>query len=433
MIWKVIVIFLIRAVRGVVVNEIIEGELNIEKINPIFSYSIDFTSDDPIKEYTMLMLINETKKIGAVNCNLSNEEYTKYPIRIKYGKEIFNKQEIILELPNITSGIINCKENHIGFTIKRTKTKSLFNEYIMRYHGNLCPMSLYKTITCIINVHCLQSQIISKAPFYQVITNNNNVQRFILEDYIGTKSHWFFIDFYSFIDPIQIELIQKFISIEKNQNFIEEHFINVKNIGNELDGPFERIQYEEFINESICLKKIILKLPLESQIDKYYDSTGIIYGHSSKVNKNNNVITIQPRYPLLGGWSTSFSINYHYKFINNNNLNILEVPLITNSFPIGVLNYSISIKLPFGMNIKKYWFNPSINNILSFSFKEDYFFGLFSSQKIQIELNNIVLDQNQIYLMIEYDSFDSYYQLFIKVILITSLLVIITIINYLTI
>ncbi|EKE37288.1 hypothetical protein ENUP19_0080G0010 [Entamoeba nuttalli] len=402
MIWKVIVIFLVKAVKGAIINEIIEGELNIEKINPTFSYSIDFTSDEPIRQYTMLI-----------------------------GKEILNKQEIILELPNITSGIINCRENHIGFTVKRTKTKSLLNEYIMRYQGNLCPMSFYKTIICIINVYCLQSQIISKAPFYQVITNiNNNIQRFILEDYVGTKDHWFFIDFYSFIDPIQIELIQKFISIEKNnQYFIEEHFINVKNIGNELDGPFERIQYEEFINESVCLKKLQLKLPLESQIDKYYDSTGIIYGYSSKINKNNNIITIQPRYPLLGGWSTSFSINYHYKFINNN-LNILEIPLITNSFPIGVLNYSISIKLPFGMNIKKYWFNPACNNI--FSFKENHVFGPFSYQKIQVELNNIVLDQNQIYLMIEYDTVDSYYQLFIKIILLTSLLVIITLINYLT-
>lgn len=63
---------LIIAACGNVVNEVIEGEIGIEQLIPSLTFTVDFTSTEPINQYVFYLPLNESNSIGFMNCFITS-------------------------------------------------------------------------------------------------------------------------------------------------------------------------------------------------------------------------------------------------------------------------------------------------------------------------------------------------------------------------
>ncbi|XP_059637598.1 dolichyl-diphosphooligosaccharide--protein glycosyltransferase subunit 1A [Cornus florida] len=92
---------------------------------------------------------------------------------------------------------------------------------------------------------------------------------------------------------------------------VTEHY-NLIHGGAEIKGEFSRLDYQArpSIRGAYALKHLFAKLPPRAHSVYYRDeigniSTSHLWGDSKKTQ-----LQIEPRYPMFGGWNTSFTIGY---------------------------------------------------------------------------------------------------------------------------
>ncbi|KAL8135825.1 hypothetical protein AgCh_010438 [Apium graveolens] len=90
---------------------------------------------------------------------------------------------------------------------------------------------------------------------------------------------------------------------------VTEHY-NLFHGGAQSTGEFSRLDFQARGKGSAALRSLVAKLPVRAHSIYYRDaigniSTSNIYGDMSKT-----LLEIEPRYPMFGGWRTSFTIGY---------------------------------------------------------------------------------------------------------------------------
>ncbi|ELP94016.1 hypothetical protein EIN_182430 [Entamoeba invadens IP1] len=432
----------VKMSEGVVVNEMIEGVMNIEKIHPVLRYSIDFSSNVSIEEYTLNFWKNETAMVGFFSCEFWNGEHkgVDVPIRLVIGAI---KDEMKLKIPSARSGVIKCEMNYVGFVKKKGQTKKMWEEYRMRFEGNLCPMTPYQTNMCIMDVRCLSSQIIGHSLYYETIqTNDINMVRFVVEEYQGGASNYFYVDFYSRIDPIIVKRVEKEVMIKNDLAEVTERYIEMQNCGEKVKGGFVRLEYEKSEKDCITFNKMMLKFKDDKKgTATAFDSTGLIDGVTVSYRGEYTVAFITPRYPLFGGWSATLmvthSITLESEDINTQNgsseiVRRVKIPLITTTNPLAVVSYEIVVKFPVGTKVSKFYLLKNTYGTTTELNIEEYLLGLFDGPVIKVVLSNVVTDANTLDMIVDYVEGDMSYKYFTTSLIIISVIFFLIIINYLT-
>ncbi|KAL3639832.1 Dolichyl-diphosphooligosaccharide--protein glycosyltransferase subunit 1A [Castilleja foliolosa] len=92
---------------------------------------------------------------------------------------------------------------------------------------------------------------------------------------------------------------------------ITENF-NLVHGGAELTGEFSRLDYQARPNVrgASALRNLIVKLPPRAHSIYYRDEIGNISTSNVWSDSAKTLLEIEPRYPMFGGWRTSFTIGY---------------------------------------------------------------------------------------------------------------------------
>ncbi|XP_051123880.1 dolichyl-diphosphooligosaccharide--protein glycosyltransferase subunit 1A [Andrographis paniculata] len=87
---------------------------------------------------------------------------------------------------------------------------------------------------------------------------------------------------------------------------------NLAHAGAELTGEFSRLDFQmrPHIRGASAIKNLVAKLPPRAHSIYYRDDIGNISTSNVFSDSAKTLLEIEPRFPLLGGWRTSFTIGY---------------------------------------------------------------------------------------------------------------------------
>ncbi|KAI3465473.1 hypothetical protein Pfo_022136 [Paulownia fortunei] len=87
---------------------------------------------------------------------------------------------------------------------------------------------------------------------------------------------------------------------------------NLVHAGAEITGEFSRLDYQArpHVRGASALRNLIAKLPPRAHSIYYRDEIGNISTSNVWSDSAKTILEIEPRYPMFGGWRTSFTIGY---------------------------------------------------------------------------------------------------------------------------
>lgn len=182
----------------------------------------------------------------------------------------------------------------------------------------------------------------------------------------------------------------------------------IANIGAELTGEFGRLDYDEYGRRGgkNAFTQIKATLPLRSWGLWYRDEIGNVSTSVAKREWNNVDLTLNPRFPILGGWKSFYDIGYNLpsKFHVTTNGKGNYMVNVTFGMPYNDMlarNYKVKIVLPEGAD------NVKVNLPIDKAYKveEDKEYGcldLFGRKAVIITLNDMY-DEFKTDVLVTYD------------------------------
>ncbi|CAI2352031.1 unnamed protein product [Caenorhabditis sp. 36 PRJEB53466] len=108
-------------------------------------------------------------------------------------------------------------------------------------------------------------------------------------------------------------LVERLIEVSHWGNIAVEEYIELVHKGAELDGPFSRIDYQmdRRGRRMPALQTFTTILPAQAKDIYYRDEIGNISTSAVRIRADSVDVEIRPRFPLFGGWKTSYVIGYN--------------------------------------------------------------------------------------------------------------------------
>ena len=135
---------------------------------------------------------------------------------------------------------------------------------------------------------------------------------------------------------------------------IDEYFA-VVNIGAELKGEFNRVDFHKRNNGKNCMRQLSAKYPWYIQNLYFHDYIGNISSTNAIREEEHVEVDYEPRFPVCGGWKTDWNLGYKMptkyhmtRESEKDNLYTLEVPFLHQYDVLLAENYTVEIILPYG-------------------------------------------------------------------------------------
>ncbi|EGT47750.1 hypothetical protein CAEBREN_01836 [Caenorhabditis brenneri] len=108
-------------------------------------------------------------------------------------------------------------------------------------------------------------------------------------------------------------LVERFIEVSHWGNIAVEEYIELIHKGAQLDGPFSRIDYQmdRRGRRQPAFQQFTTVLPAQAKDIYYRDEIGNISTSATRIRADSVDVEIRPRFPLFGGWKTSYVIGYN--------------------------------------------------------------------------------------------------------------------------
>ncbi|GAA0173696.1 glycosyltransferase [Lithospermum erythrorhizon] len=90
---------------------------------------------------------------------------------------------------------------------------------------------------------------------------------------------------------------------------VTEHY-NLIHGGAQITGEFSRLDFQARYRGASAFRRLIAALPLRAHSIYYRDEIGNISTSDLRRDSKKMLMNIEPRYPMFGGWRTSFTIGY---------------------------------------------------------------------------------------------------------------------------
>lgn len=164
-----------------------------------------------------------------------------------------------------------------------------------------------------------------------------------------------FIHFESTAPFLTVTRLERLIEVSHWGSIAVKEDIDIFHSGAKLKGSFSRYDYQRdtsSTHHSIRSYKTIL--PAAAHSIFYRDSNGNISTSSVKTRKDWIELELRPRYPLFGGWRSSYTLGYNvpsyeYLYKNEKGQYVLRMRLLDNVFDdMQVSELETSIVLPVG-------------------------------------------------------------------------------------
>lgn len=161
---------------------------------------------------------------------------------------------------------------------------------------------------------------------------------------------------------VKIENLSRLLELSMWGNLaIEEQYV-IKHAGAQLEGGFSRFDYQAgnpSMTSPSSFQSIVASIPYEATDIYYRDRIGNISTSDVKpqADKKKTNVIIQPRYPMFGGWKSTFTFGYNVPispFLKKSGSHFILTYNFGTSFPeTPIENYELKVLLPEGAtNIK---------------------------------------------------------------------------------
>lgn len=149
--------------------------------------------------------------------------------------------------------------------------------------------------------------------------------------------------------------LERFIEISHWGNIAVEEHIEIVHTGAKLKGSFSRYDYQRDTSSSHhSIKSYKTILPAAAHSIYYRDTNGNISTSQIRVRKDWIELELRPRFPLFGGWRSSYILgysvpSYQYLFRKSSSKFVLHMRLLDHVFDdMHVANLNTIIILPVG-------------------------------------------------------------------------------------
>jgi len=135
---------------------------------------------------------------------------------------------------------------------------------------------------------------------------------------------------------------------------VDEYFA-LENIGAQLKGEFNRIDFHNKGSGQNCMRQIVAKYPWYIQNLYYNDFIGNISSTFAFRHEEHVSVEYMPRYPVCGGWKVDWNMGYKMptkyhlsKVAQEDDMYSLEINFLHNYDVLLAENYTFEVILPYG-------------------------------------------------------------------------------------
>lgn len=247
------------------------------------------------------------------------------------------------------SGNFTCEFDLVGVISGVKQERSIVDDSVVTFSYYLfprayIPFSKVRTMVYIVNSNVLgyrcaitPQQLATKLIFQPETTEIKNPENVTV---------WF----KTTLQPVLVEHVHEDVYIKKvdDQSVIYKHEITFTNIENKASkmSTFDRTWFQDANITLFVVDQFIMTIPHNAYSVKLYDTAGRINKlEYINTNTTERALSIKGRYPLFGGWRTSFTLAYDTieSSIPNKPFNISVVPYVEG---MTVRMYTISFHLP---------------------------------------------------------------------------------------
>ena len=278
-------------------------------MKPYPQKSLSFLLQDSTRtSYTFSLPLNETQKMSQFSCKQKEKE-----INVQFiSKEEKERMEIIVELqPNEQQEEMKfeCQWNMIDSLLNYPKVKDVDDPYKFLTTISLCPIS--SQLKCRSSILKVAHDTISMSIKPKEETSSKITFKPMIIEHEDEQFTFVVYHFSTRFESMTFSSVKKVININKNDHYVHMEIEDMKNNGAQLEKEFFR---SDFRRGGVFLSEIKMNVEKESSNLEYRDTTGLIT--TGRLIPYDKHVTLQlpTRYPLLGGWKTSFEVNYNYPY-----------------------------------------------------------------------------------------------------------------------
>ncbi|GAB1218899.1 hypothetical protein ENUP19_0009G0004 [Entamoeba nuttalli] len=366
-------------------------EVNID-FTPFPKRTMEFSVEgEHLKQYHFTLPLNESLQMTQFTC-IENDKELQFEVIAKPENETI---EVIVDLLDQQKNKFTCKYLHIDALENYPKERSLSEKYKFLFTTHLCPLSDHIKCTTLFNLKSIQSIAFSIKP------TTEGSSRLKFGPYEPTEFKFISYHLQSSLHPMTYGRVQKVVNINEDNIYVHMEIDDMKNNGAILNKEFNR---NDFNYEGIYLKDFSMEVEVNAYNLEYRDSTGLITTGHLVSRPKSSTLYLPPRYPLLGGWKTSFEVNYNYPLDVSvqqiKEQKRLVIPLKVDFKGI-VSNEEVDIVLPEGATITSINY-PKRSYIKETVYNQPSFGTYYKKPVVQLILKEVDMSDNTDMLEIYY-------------------------------
>ncbi|CAH8538699.1 unnamed protein product [Schistosoma rodhaini] len=226
------------------------------------------------------------------------------------------------------------------------------DKQFVKFSGNTYFYSPYLTDNQLTSIHLPKGQLLTHtATSIPPVTNGNNLVYGAYESRPAFSMEPLVLHFEYYVPFLTVTDMTRLIEVSHWGNIAVEETLEIVNTGAKLRGSFSRLDFDHGIGQQVAVNSLKTVLPPSAKDIYYRDEIGNISTSTVKNLLDSMEVTLVPRFPLMGGWKTRYTIGYNipaYEFLYHSGSNFaLVMPFIDHVYKNQFIrNLTLKIVLP---------------------------------------------------------------------------------------
>ncbi|CAH1098556.1 unnamed protein product [Psylliodes chrysocephalus] len=333
-------------------------DLTSQLVKITSTITLENAGKDPIKNF---LVVDEPKSDGKVVYrgvkDSAKQDLNLLPVQVDGSDNKFHKVVLRQNLEPGRTATVVLEEIIAKGLAPYPSSISQKEKQLVRYFGNhyiYTPYTVAKQKTDVV----LSSRSVENYTKLKPVTQSDNTITY--GPYTDIKPYTedqLVVHFENNAPFLTVTRLERVIEISHWGNVAIEEQIEIKHTGAKLKGPFSRYDYQRDTSSSHhSIKSYTTVLPATAHSIYYRDSNGNISTSSVKHRKDWIELELRPRFPLFGGWQSSYTLgysvpSYQYLYRTPEGQNVLSMRFIDHVFDdMFVEEATTSIVLPVGVS-----------------------------------------------------------------------------------
>ncbi|XP_057669104.1 dolichyl-diphosphooligosaccharide--protein glycosyltransferase subunit 1 [Diorhabda carinulata] len=320
--------------------------------------TLENTGKEPVQN---ILLVEDPDLVGKIAYN-GAKDATSHDLNIlsaeinNQGDKRFHKVILRQNLEPGRTTTVTVEEILVKSLIPYPSSITQKEKQLVRYFGNHYLYTPYTVAKQKTEVILSSKSIESYTKLKPVTQSDSTISYGPFTDILPFTKNEMIIHYENNAPFLTVTHLERTIEISHWGNIAVEEQIEIKHTGAKLKGSFSRYDYQRDSSSSHhSIKSYTTVLPATAHSIYYRDSNGNISTSTVKHRKDWIELELRPRFPLFGGWQSSYTLgysvpSYQYLFKNENGDNVLNMRLIDHVFDdMYVEEVVTSIVLPAGV------------------------------------------------------------------------------------